>query len=86
MRSRFFVASAEKRVDVGRVISADLVAGEHDEVGMRFVDGGFDEPNRVFAHVRAILDIGQLQHAEAAVAVETQCHDAHCNAANLDMG
>ena len=55
-------------------------------IGMRFLDGGFDETDRVFAHVRSVLNIGHLQHTEGAVAVESQGHDAHCNARNLDMG
>jgi len=65
---------------------ANLIAGEDDQIGMRFLDGGFDETDRVFAHVRSVLNIGHLQHTEGAVAVESQGHDAHCNARNLDMG
>ena len=53
--------------------------------GCVFLDGGFDETDRVFAHVWSVLNIGHLQHTEGAVAVESQGHDAHCNAANLDM-
>ena len=68
-----------------RNVSANLIAGEDDQIGMRFLDGGFDETDRVFAHVRSVLNIGHLQHTEGAVAVESQGHDAHCNAANLDM-
>lgn len=68
------------------IVAADLIAGEHDEVGMCLPDSGFDQPNRVFAHVRTILNISHLQHPERTVAVESQAHDAHCTAANLDMG
>ena len=83
--TRLLSATAQERVDVRGVVSANLVAGEDDQIGMRFLDGGFDETDRVFAHVRSVLNIGHLQHTEGAVAVESQGHDAHCNAANLDM-
>ena len=49
-------------------------------------DSGFDQPNRVFAHVRTILNISHLQHPERTVAVESQAHDAHCTAANAGYG
>lgn len=85
VRARLLSAAAQERVDVRGVVSANLIAGEDDQIGMRFLDGGFDETDRVFAHVRSVLNIGHLQHTEGAVAVESQGHDAHCNAANLDM-
>lgn len=85
VRARLLSATAQERVDVRGVVSANLIAGEDDQIGMRFLDGGFDETDRVFAHVRSVLNIGHLQHTEGAVAVESQGHDAHCNAANLDM-
>ena len=86
VRARLLSATAQERVDVRGVVSANLVAGEDDQIGMRFLDGGFDETDRVFAHVWSVLNIGHLQHTEGAVAVESQGHDAHCNARNLDMG
>ena len=86
VRARLLSAAAQERVDVYGVVSANLVAGEDDQIGVRFLDGGFDETDRVFTHVRSVLNIGHLQHTEGAVAVESQGHDAHCNARNLDMG
>ena len=85
VRARLLSAAAQERVDVRGVVSANLVAGEDDQIGMRFLDGGFDETDRVFAYIWSVLNIGHLQHTEGAVAVESQGHDAHCNAANLDM-
>ena len=86
VRTGLFATATQKRIDICRIVAADLIAGEHDEVGMCLLDGGFDQPNRVFAHVRTILNISHLQHPERTVAVESQAHDAHCTAANLDMG
>ena len=86
VRTGLFATATQKRIDICRIVAADLIAGEHDEVGMCLPDGGFDQPNRVFAHVRTILNISHLQHPERTVAVESQAHDAHCTAANLDMG
>ncbi len=85
-RSGAFPASAQEGVDVRGVVAADLVAGEDDQIGMRLPYGGVDQADRILAHMRTILDVGHLQHTERAVAVESQAHDAHCNAANLDMG
>ena len=36
------------------------VAGEDDQIGVRFLNGGFDETDRVFTHVRSVLNIGHL--------------------------
>ena len=59
-------------VGIGRVVPGDLVAGEDRDVGARGVQGGLDQPDRVRGDLGAVLDIGELQHAELAGFMELQ--------------
>ncbi len=57
---------------VSGMISSDLIASEHHKIGTRGIARRRDEFDGVSAHLGAVLDVGELQHAEFAGIMELQ--------------
>ena len=74
--ARFLATAAQESVDVGRIVTADLVAGEHHQIRVGFANGLTDKADGIGEYVGAVLDVGHLQHAEAAVFAESQVRHA----------
>ena len=74
--ARFLATAAQESVDVGRIVTANLVAGEHHQIRVGFANGLTDKADGIGEYVGAVLDVGHLQHAEAAVFAESQVRHA----------
>ena len=77
-------APAQERAHPRRIVPADLIAGEHHQIGFGLADRRLDERHGVRIHVRPVLHVRHLQHPEGAVpmSVPTEAqsrHTAHSN-------
>ena len=81
-------APAQERAHPRRIIPADLIAGEHHQIGFGLADRRLDERHGVRIHVRPVLHVRHLQHPEGAVpmSVSTEAqsrHTAHSNPSTI---
>ena len=53
-------------------VTGNVVAGEHDQVGLILFDGMLDETGGEVGEQHIILNIREIQHAEAAVRIHVQ--------------
>ncbi len=53
-------------------VALDLVTRQHHKVWPRLIKGGAEKRHRIVTHMRGLLDVRELQHAEAPLGVKAQ--------------
>ena len=68
-RAGALCALAQRELDC---VTLYLITGEHHEVWLRLVERRTEKRRRVVSHVRGLLDVRELQHAETSLKVKSQ--------------